>query len=150
MRQAEQRVRVLRGPTEGGRRSSRRRCRAGDNGGVGTSDVALTHAVHRFENVVATLAIVCFSSGSLALWQTLRTRYPFIDLRRFVERSFSLGCGLSFIFGMGLYGSVYLLSIFLGAVLGHSPLEIGEIMFVSGAAQLLTAPLAAWIDPRPM
>jgi len=97
---------------------------------------------------VATLAIVCFSSGLLAVWQTLRTRYPFVDLRKFAERSFSLGCGMIFIFGMGLYGSVYLLSIFLGAVRGHSPLEIGEIMVVSGAAQLLTAPLAAWIEPR--
>jgi DHA2 family multidrug resistance protein len=49
---------------------------------------------------------------------------------------------------MGLYGSVYLISIFLGAVRGHSPLEIGEIMIVSGAAQLLTAPIAAAVEPR--
>jgi DHA2 family multidrug resistance protein len=83
-----------------------------------------------------------------ALWQTLQTRHPFVDLRRFVERSFALGSMLSFIFGMGLYGSVYLLSIFLGAVRGHTPLEIGEIMVVSGGAQLLIAPLAAAIEPR--
>jgi DHA2 family multidrug resistance protein len=97
---------------------------------------------------VTIIAAVCVSSGLLTLWQTLRTRHPFIDLRRFVERSFAIGSVLSFIFGMGLYGSVYLLSIFLGAVRGHSPLEIGEIMVVSGAAQLLVAPLAAAIEPR--
>ena len=97
---------------------------------------------------VATIAVVCFSSGLFALWQALRTRHPFVDLRRFVERSFALGSVLSFIFGMGLYGSVYLLSIFLGAVRGHTPLEIGEIMVVSGGAQLLIAPLAAAIEPR--
>jgi DHA2 family multidrug resistance protein len=97
---------------------------------------------------VATLAVVCVSSGVLGLWQTLRARHPFVDLHRFAERSFTLGCTLSFVFGMGLYGSVYLLSIFLGAVRGHSPLEIGEIMMVSGAAQLLTAPLAAAAEPR--
>jgi DHA2 family multidrug resistance protein len=84
----------------------------------------------------------------LALWQLLRTRHPFVVLKHFTERSFSLGCALSFVFGMGLYGSVYLLSIFLGAVRGHSPLEIGEIMVVSGAAQLLMAPIAAAIEPR--
>jgi DHA2 family multidrug resistance protein len=97
---------------------------------------------------VTAIAAVCFSSGLSALWRTLRTRHPFVDLRRLVERSFALGSALSFIFGMGLYGSVYLLSIFLGAVRGHSPLEIGEIMVVSGAAQLLIAPLAAAIEPR--
>jgi DHA2 family multidrug resistance protein len=97
---------------------------------------------------VFSIGAVCAVSGALALWRLLRTRYPFVDLRRLGERSFSIGCALSFVFGIGLYGSVYLLSIFLGAVRGHSPLEIGEIMVVSGAAQLLTAPIAATIEPR--
>jgi DHA2 family multidrug resistance protein len=52
------------------------------------------------------------------------------------------------VFGLGLYGSVYLLAIFLGLIRDHSPLEIGKIMIVSGAAQLLTAPLAAWLETR--
>ena len=50
--------------------------------------------------------------------------------------------------GCGLYGSVYLLSLFLGLVRGHTPLAIGEILIVSGAAQLLTAPFAAWAETR--
>jgi DHA2 family multidrug resistance protein len=33
-------------------------------------------------------------------------------------------------------------------VRGHTPLVIGEIMIVSGAAQLVTAPLAAWAETR--
>jgi DHA2 family multidrug resistance protein len=97
---------------------------------------------------VFSIGAVCAVSGVLALWQLLRTRHPFVVLKHFVERSFSIGCALSFVFGMGLYGSVYLLSIFLGAVRGHSPLEIGEIMVVSGAAQLLMAPIAAAVEPR--
>ena len=97
---------------------------------------------------VASLAAISIGSGALAIWQTLRTRHPFVDLKRFRERSFTLGTILSFVFGIGLYGSVYLLSIFLGLVRGHGPLVIGEIMIVSGAAQLLTAPLAALAEPR--
>ena len=50
--------------------------------------------------------------------------------------------------GIGLYGSVYLLALFLGLVRGHAPLVIGEIMMVSGAAQLMTAPVAAWLETR--
>ena len=48
----------------------------------------------------------------------------------------------------GLYGSVYLLALFLGLVRGHTPLEIGEIMMVSGAAQLVMAPVAALLETR--
>jgi DHA2 family multidrug resistance protein len=86
------------------------------------------------------------------VWRGLRLAHPFVDLRRFRSLAFSIGCGLSFVFGFGLYGSVYMLSLFLGLVRGHTPLEIGTILMVMGAVQLVTAPLAAWleirIDPR--
>jgi DHA2 family multidrug resistance protein len=97
---------------------------------------------------VFAVAGVLVLSAILALWRAFASPAPFIDLRRFQSRAFSLGCALSFVFGMGLYGSVYMLALFLGLVRGHSPLEIGEIMMVSGAAQLLTAPLAAILEPR--
>ena len=91
---------------------------------------------------------ICAGSAFLTLWRCLRSRWPFVHLKLFLRRSFALGCSLSFVFGMGLYGSVYLISIFLGAVRDHSPLDIGEIMVISGAAQLLTALIAAVIEPR--
>jgi DHA2 family multidrug resistance protein len=69
-------------------------------------------------------------------------------LRKFRDLSFSLGCALSFVFGFGVYGAVYLLSVFLGLVRQHTPLVIGEIMMVAGAVQLLTAPIAAWLETR--
>jgi DHA2 family multidrug resistance protein len=97
---------------------------------------------------VAITAIVCLLSAGLALYQSLTVPNPVADLRRFRDLSFGIGSGLSFVFGMGLYGSVYLLSIFLGFVRGHSPLVIGEIMMVSGIAQLLMAPIAAVLETR--
>ena len=97
--------------------------------------------------VFTTLAI-CILSGAAGTWRALTHAAPFVDLRRFRQRSFALGCGLSFVFGMGLYGSVYMLALFLGLVRGHTPLEIGEIMMVSGAAQLVMAPVAALLEMR--
>jgi DHA2 family multidrug resistance protein len=97
---------------------------------------------------VFAVAAICAASGAGGAWWALRHATPFIDLRRFRNRGFSLGCGLSFVFGMGLYGSVYLLALFLGLVRGHSPLQIGEIMMVAGAVQLLTAPLAVVLETR--
>jgi len=97
---------------------------------------------------VFTLVAVCAVSAVAGVWLCLNTRNPFVNLRRFGDLSFSLGCALSFVFGLGVYGATYLTSVFLGLVRGHTPLVIGEIMMVSGAVQLLTAPVAAWLETR--
>jgi MFS transporter, DHA2 family, multidrug resistance protein len=97
---------------------------------------------------VFTIAGVTALSGVIGALRALTHASPFVDLRRFRKPGFSLGCALSFVLGMGLYGSVYSLALFLGLVRDHSPLQIGETMMVFGAAQLLTAPLAAWAETR--
>jgi DHA2 family multidrug resistance protein len=97
-------------------------------------------------------AAICLIAGAIAIWRSLYSAHAFVDLRRFRERTFTLGCILSFVLGLGLYGSVYLLALFLGLVREHSPLDIGKIMLVSGAVQILAAPISAWlelkVDPR--
>ena len=98
--------------------------------------------------LVVVLCAACASSAVVGVYRGLRSPHPFVDLRRFRNLSFSLGCALSFVFGMGIYGSVYMMAVFLGAVRQHSPLEIGEIMMVCGVAQILTAPLAAFLETR--
>jgi DHA2 family multidrug resistance protein len=97
---------------------------------------------------VFSIAAITALSGAGVIWRALSHASPFIDLRRFRRRDFALGCLLSFVLGLGLYGSVFMLALFLGLVRGHGPLAIGEIMMVSGAAQLATAPLAAWLETR--
>ncbi len=97
---------------------------------------------------VMMLMTVCATSAVLGVYQCLRAAHPFVNLRRFRDLSFSLGCTLSFVFGFGVYGATYLTSVFLGLVREHAPLAIGEIMMVSGAVQLLCAPIAAWLETR--
>ena len=94
------------------------------------------------------LAGLCILAFAWGVHRALSVAHPFVHLGRFRNRGFALGCGLSFVLGFGLYGSVYLLSLFLGVVRGHAPLVIGEILVVSGAAQLITAPVAAWAETR--
>ncbi len=98
--------------------------------------------------LVLGLTGLCAVAGGWGIHRALSVAHPFVHLSRFRNRGFSLGCGLSFVLGMGLYGSVYLLAIFLGLVRGHTPLAIGMILVVSGAAQLVTAPVAAWAETR--
>ena len=99
-------------------------------------------------SVVFSLSAVCIVSGVLGLQHALRYASPFIDIRRFRKSSFSIGCTFSFVLGAGLYGSIYLLALFLGLVRGHSPLEIGEIMIVTGVSRLLMAPVATVLEVR--
>ena len=94
------------------------------------------------------LEAVCIASGILAVQRALRHASPFVDIRRFRKRSFAIGCGFSFVLGCGLYGSIYLLALFLGLVRGHSPLMIGEIMIVTGVSRLLMSPIAAFLEVR--
>jgi DHA2 family multidrug resistance protein len=91
---------------------------------------------------------ICIVTGALFLRRTLRAVRPLADLMILGDRRFALGCWLSFVFGFGLYGSVYLMPVFLGLVRLHSAFEIGQIMLVTGIAQLLTAPIAVQVERR--
>jgi DHA2 family multidrug resistance protein len=55
---------------------------------------------------------------------------------------------LSFCLGVGLYGSVYLIPVFLAYVRGQDSLQIGGTLLVTGAAQLATAPIAVALERR--
>lgn len=97
--------------------------------------------------VIGLLALAVVAGTSFAL-RTLRARSPVVELRTMSDRTFAIGCLLSFVLGVGLFGSVYMMPVFLAFVRGHDALEIGRIMLVTGVAQLLTAPLAVALERR--
>jgi DHA2 family multidrug resistance protein len=86
--------------------------------------------------------------AAIFIHRTLRVSDPVVDLSTLKERSFAVGCALSFCLGVGLFGSVYLMPVFLAFVRGHDAFEIGTIMLVTGLAQLVTAPFAAVLESR--
>ena len=73
---------------------------------------------------------------------------PWSSCATLKDRNFAVGCLLSFTLGIGLFGSVYLMPVFLAYVRGHQALRIGEIMLVTGATQLITAPIAVALERR--
>jgi DHA2 family multidrug resistance protein len=88
-------------------------------------------------------SLVSAVGAALFFWRVLAYRQPIVDLRAFLNRNFSVGCCYSFILGVGLYGSIFLLPMFLARVRGLNSLQIGFVMMVTGVAQLFSAPLAA-------
>jgi MFS transporter, DHA2 family, multidrug resistance protein len=94
------------------------------------------------------LAALCVACGGGVICRSLRRPRPLIDLSVFRDRNFAAGCWFSFVLGMGLYGATYLLPVYLGLIRNYDALAIGEIMMVTGAAQLVMAPLATALERR--
>jgi MFS transporter, DHA2 family, multidrug resistance protein len=111
-------------------------------------EIALKEAPRRgwTDGLVVGLFVLAVSSAVGFVARTRRARDPVVDLGNFADRNFAVGCVLSFALGIGLFGSVYLMPVFLAFVRGHDALEIGKIMLVTGVAQLAAAPLAVLLE----
>ena len=97
---------------------------------------------------IAGLFLASAACAAVFVRRTLHATNPVVDLSTLKQRSFAVGCALSFCLGVGLFGSVYLMPVFLAFVRGHDAFEIGSIMLVTGVAQLCTAPFAATLESR--
>jgi MFS transporter, DHA2 family, multidrug resistance protein len=96
------------------------------------------------------LALFAASFASLFIFakRTIKAAHPVVELTTLSKRVFAVGCGLSFCLGVGLFGSVYLMPVFLAYVRRHDAFEIGTIMLVTGVAQLIAAPVAGYLESR--
>ncbi|WP_063695623.1 DHA2 family efflux MFS transporter permease subunit [Bradyrhizobium embrapense] len=112
--------------------------------------IGLKEAPQRGWGSMFCLSLLAGSMAGMALLirRTLRAAHPIARLTLFRRRSFAIGCALSFCLGIGLYGSTYLMPVFLGFVRRHDAFEIGTVMLVTGVAQLVAAPLAAILESR--
>jgi len=95
--------------------------------------------------MIMKLTVVCVLSFVLFVWRELRVKNPIIDLRFLIRRNFFVCCVLSLMLGFLLYGSSYLVPMYLGGVQKYNALEIGGIMKWSGLPQLLVMPLIPFL-----
>jgi MFS transporter, DHA2 family, multidrug resistance protein len=93
--------------------------------------------------VLACLALVPFFS-----WLLWIRPHPAIMFHLLNDRALGFGCALSFLLGFCLFGTVYLMPVFLAFVRGHGPLDIGLVTLVTGVAQLIAAPFIVQVDRR--
>jgi DHA2 family multidrug resistance protein len=73
-------------------------------------------------------------------WRELTSPKAFINLRLLGRRNFGLGSIVNMSLGLGLYGSVYILPLYLAQIQGYNALQIGLVIGVSGLPQLLIIP----------
>ena len=91
--------------------------------------------------LISDCAVVAAIGLTLAIITEFLRKEPFIDLRLLTQpsRLAVYLCGLSV--GVGLYGSIYLIPVYLGQIQGYNALQIGEVLMWMGVPQLLVLPL---------
>lgn len=88
-------------------------------------------------------------AAALLLWhRVMRAEEPIIRVDAFANLNFAAGVTLGAIFGIGLYGLVYLYPMFLGRIAGLTSGQIGATVWVTGVAMALTAPVSAYLANR--
>lgn len=68
-------------------------------------------------------------------------KQPLLNLRLLGRRNFGLSMVVNLATGLGLYGSVYILPLFLAQVRGYNAMQIGETIMWAGIPQLLINPI---------
>jgi DHA2 family multidrug resistance protein len=100
------------------------------------------------DRLIVALTIVAVVSGIAMLIWELKNPHPIIDLYAFRNINFAVGCGYSFVLGVGLYTIIYLTPIYLSSVKGLNSLQIGYYLMVVGIFQLVSAFIAGPMEKK--
>ncbi len=97
-------------------------------------------------SVIAAVALTAF------LWIELTAKKPLLNLRLLFRRNFGFGMSANFLLGVALYGSVFILPVYLSRIQGYNAEQIGMVLAWTGLPQLLLIPLVPRLmqrfDPR--
>ena len=85
---------------------------------------------------------------AIFLWIELTRRQPFINLRLLLRRNFGIGSIAGLGLGLGLYGSVYILPLYLAQIQDYTAMQIGEVIMWSGLPQLFLIPFVPKLMQR--
>lgn len=80
------------------------------------------------------------------LWAETRAKEPIVDLSVFKNRNFFLGNIVLFVFSFTLFGSSFLLPLYLQNGLGFSKIRIGMTLLPIGLMQGLVGPITGWLS----
>jgi DHA2 family multidrug resistance protein len=97
-------------------------------------------------SIIAVVALTAF------LWIELTAQKPLLNLRLLLRRNFGFGMLANFLLGIALYGSVFILPVYLSRIQGYNSEQIGMVLAWTGLPQLLLIPLVPRLmqrfDPR--
>lgn len=90
-------------------------------------------------------------AAAALLWflrHAARSPIAIVSMALFTRRTLVLGIAISFIYGFGIYGSTYLIPLYLQTVIGLSATRAGSVLVPGGLALAVTLPLAGYLSDR--
>lgn len=97
---------------------------------------------------IVRLSAVAGIALSLFLWIELTSRRPLLNLRLLLRRNFGFGSVANFLLGTALYGSVFILPVYLARIQGYNAEQIGAVLAWTGLPQLVLIPLVPRLMKR--
>ncbi|EGE59560.1 UNVERIFIED_ORG: DHA2 family multidrug resistance protein [Rhizobium esperanzae] len=94
------------------------------------------------------LSVISAVSLTLFIVIELRAAHPLLNLRLLLRRNFGFGIVANFLLGIALYGSVFVLPIYLTRIQGYNSEQIGMVLAWTGIPQLLLIPLVPRLMKR--
>jgi MFS transporter, DHA2 family, multidrug resistance protein len=90
---------------------------------------------------IVRLSLIAAIALSLFIWIELTSAQPLLNLRLLLRRNFGFGMLANFLLGVALYGSAYVLPVYLSRIQGYNSEQIGMVLAWTGLPQLLLIPL---------
>ena len=81
------------------------------------------------------------------IWQFIK-KQPLLNLRLMARRNFLIAVITTMGLGMGLYGSTFILPLYLAQVQGYNAMQIGQTVMWAGMPQLLITPFVPKLMQR--
>ena len=87
------------------------------------------------------IGIAVLTALSFVMWQRVQSSkggVPLMNLALFAHRPFAMGTTVAFIYGIAMFGSTYLLPVYLQLGLGLSPSHVGTLLLPAGLLLAVT------------
>ena len=78
----------------------------------------------------------------------LNVKNPLVNLRLLGRYNFGLTNVVMFMFSLGMFGSVFLIPVYLQNILGYSALQSGMVLLPVGFIQALTGPISGLVSDK--
>jgi EmrB/QacA subfamily drug resistance transporter len=97
--------------------------------------------------IVTRFALAAASGIGFIVWE-LRAAQPLVNLRVLANAQFTAAACVAFIFGAGLFGSTYLVPLFVQTVQHLTPLSAGLMLMPAGLIMGALMPAAGYLSDR--
>ena len=91
--------------------------------------------------LITVLAAVSAVSLATFVLHELEEPHPIVDLRVFANRAYTAATGLNFLVGTVLFGASFMFSLYAGAVMHYTALDIGLLFLRCNWIQILLMPM---------